>query len=157
MKDETKPDSQTKLNPATVAGISIALYVLACFLPALTFNDGNGLVDWPGYQCLLMGILAPLVFQFAEFSNYLYFISLVLMMINKKRLAFWISVIALVNSFNTFFLYFQNLPQNEGGVGAPLKFLYPQIGFYVWFGSMAVVTTGIALMIKRDAEKSVPK
>jgi len=140
-----------------VAGISLALYVLSCFLPALTFNDGNGLVDWPGYQCLMMGILAPLVFQFAEFSNYLYFISLILLMINKRRLAFWLSVVALVNSFNTFLLYFQNLPQNEGGVGAPLKFLYPQIGFYVWFASMAVVTTGVALMIRRDAEKSVPK
>jgi len=140
-----------------VTGVSLSLFLVACFLPSLTFNDGTAIIDWPGYQCLLMGILAPLIYQFAAFSNYLYFISLILLMVKRQRPAFWLSVIALINSFNTFLLYFQNIPQNEGGVGDPLKFLYPQIGFYVWFASMAVVTVGIALLIKRDAEKSVPK
>lgn len=146
-----------RLSPASIATVSFVLYIVACFLPSLVFDDGHGLVNWPGYECLAMGILAPLVGQFAEFSNYLYYLSLILLFLGKRRPAFWLSIFALINSFNTFLLYFQNLPQNEGGVGPSLKFLYPHIGFYVWFASMATVAIGVALMIRRDAEKSVPK
>jgi hypothetical protein len=133
---------------------SIAMFIGACPLPALTFRGTAGGVDmltWSGLDCLGYTLLGPLAFQFEGLANLLLFAAIVALALRHPKAALILSLIALAPALETFTLFKTEVYLDEGGVKkAILTRLEP--GFYLWMGSLLMII--LASAICRSEKKS---
>ena len=140
---------------AAVVGLSVALFVIALFLPALEFHGVNGsyvnssanpgnapgfdptLDLWKGSTALISGMFGILDMDLAGYANPLLWAAWVLLLLNRLRAAAWCALIAGALSLLTFRLFSSPIPEDEGGVKhAILTHLHA--GAWLWFASIFV-------------------
>jgi hypothetical protein len=129
--------------------VGVVLYAIACATPALTFEK-NGRQNWFGIAVLLMGWMGIFFGQIGWFANLLLPIGWVCLLFRRWIAAAIVGVLALVVAANTFFLYVQDVPGDEGGT-TTLVFQHPHVGFYFWVASIVelIATAGILYVIDR--------
>jgi hypothetical protein len=117
--------------------ISIALYFVACLVPALGFDKRT----WSGFEALFMGTIGILTGQFAALANPLLFAAWPLLGLGRLNWGRLCCVAALALAATTFTVFSQDVPMDEGGVNhMRLQRLLP--GFYLWISSMLVALIG---------------
>ncbi len=126
--------------------ISVALFLIACLSPALVFTGVNGQEVMPGFWILAIGWLGPSFGQFAWFANPVLFLSMLALLFRKRVAAFVLALVSLAIAANTWLLFSQPIPADEGGVNQ-LTLQHLHFGFYFWIASMLVV--GFAALLLR--------
>lgn len=130
---------------------SVALYVLACLLPAVLLHTGsnsytrtgpkltwNGYQSLKGWELLLTGWFGIFTGNFAVLANPLLWLSWLLFGSRRERGAIGFSAAALLFSMFTFELIVRPYYFDEGGVVCGyLKSI--EAGFVCWVASMALI------------------
>ncbi|HSH95163.1 MAG TPA: hypothetical protein VK968_13510, partial [Roseimicrobium sp.] len=117
--------------------LSIAIYFVACLVPALGFDKRT----WSGFEALFMGSIGILTGQFAALANPLLFAAWPLLGLGRLGWGRLCCVAALALAATTFTVFSQDVPMDEAGVNhMRLQHLLP--GFYLWITSMLVALIG---------------
>lgn len=121
---------------------SVVLYIVACNLPALEFQRNEAATDiWYGGQVAGIGWIGMFVGQFAWFANPLWLAAGILLMARRPRWSIVCTCLALLISLDTWSLYGQELPGDEGGV-SKLTLRRIREGTYVWLASFLALLFG---------------
>ncbi len=127
--------------------LSLVLYALACVTPAVEFQSytiehGQKImgqnISWYGWTCLYKGLMAIFVGQFAQFANIFYVVGLMMLQEKSFITAGLCSLFALLSGLHTLLLGKMNIYNDDAGL-VKLMYLNPQIGFYLWMASFAVL------------------
>jgi hypothetical protein len=130
--------------------ISMALFLLACACPALTFRRSSGdMESWPGFQALMMGWLGLLFKQIAWYANPVIVLSLVFLLLRRWLTAMIIALVAFAIAANTLLLFWRDLPADEGNV-IKLRLEHLSPGFYFWVASIVTVIVGAIILRRRN-------
>ncbi len=144
-----------KITKKNAVLLSLALYVIACFTPALVFQSYQidqgkkimgEIITWYGWTCLMKGLMAVFVGQFAQFSNMFYLVALMMLQEKAWLTAAICSLFAVLVGFNTLALGKSLVTDDDAGV-VKLMYLYPNIGFYLWMASFVVLLAFSVFMI----------
>ncbi|RKH69218.1 hypothetical protein [Corallococcus aberystwythensis] len=132
-------DSNARL---TACGVSIGLFVIACFMPALITRTPHGGGDSAvnGAFLLLIGSTAVVSGNFGWFANPLLAVSLVMLAMGKDRKALWWGGTACVLGLSSIFGMHSYNSDVRGTA----------IGFYVWMASLLVVPVAASRLSQRD-------
>ena len=137
----------------TVVWASLALFVLACSLPALTFAEKRPEVFFGG---LLLGFgwMGSFVGQFGWFANVFYGFAMLSLFFRRWLLAAILGLVGVGISFHTFAIVNQRIPKNEAATSyyGPVSF---GPGVYVWIASLALLVIG-AVYIGWSSTPSTP-
>jgi len=130
-------------------GASALCFAIACALPALKFQNTNGSAHiWYGGTVFLVGWMAALVGQLAWFANLLLFGSWISLIFRSRFGAVVFSLVALLIASQTYTLFGDPLPADEGGVNKmALTHILP--GFYFWLSSIIISVMGGVLCRSR--------
>ena len=130
--------------------ICLALFLIACVCPALTFRRSSGDVEsWPGFQTLMMGWLGLLFKQIAWYANPVIVLSLVFLLFRRWLAAMIIALVAFAMAANTLLLFSRDLPADEGNV-IKLRLDHLSPGFYFWIASIVTVIIGAIILRRRE-------
>jgi hypothetical protein len=152
--DRQKPGWRGRL---ILLGIWAFLYLLACALPALEFSNENlPNENWPGIQVLAIGWLGGFLYQFAWYANLPLLLALILLLLRRWVGVLVSGVLALLLAMNTFLLYSQRVPANEGGTSY-LHLVQVKIGFYFWVLSILALCVGALILRRREPAASPPQ
>ncbi|MHA7631441.1 hypothetical protein [Corallococcus sp. M7] len=124
--------------------VSIGLYVIACFLPALITRTphGGGDSETNGAFLLLIGITAVVSGNFGWFANPLLLVALFMLGLGKDRKAFWFGGAACILGVSSIV-----------GMGAYRADVQgTAIGFYVWMASLLIVPV-TALLLQKPSSR----
>jgi hypothetical protein len=139
---------------SAIGGVIVLVYLIACFCPALTFDNyysGNSAPQstdtWFGWTALLLGWLGIFVGSVAWLANFMLGLTLIFLLIGLRWATLISSAISVLLSLDFFPVFSANIPADEGGVGrAVLR--SPEIGVWFWFASMAVaLIAGLVLFL----------
>ena len=132
--------------------VSLALFAIACCLPALEFKHSVGPNDWMwGIGTLLMGCLGILVGIGAWYANPFWLIGMVFGLFQKRLPAAIAGIVAIVLATNTFSIVGRVLPADEGDVNhMTVVRLLP--GCYVWMASLVVLP--LAAFVRKVKRKA---
>jgi hypothetical protein len=119
--------------------LSLSLFVIACCLPALEFNESGGGQDamW-GAHVLAVGWSGILAGVFAWYANPFWVLGLTLALLRKPRLAALAGGIAIAIACTTFSLFGRALPADEGDV-AHMTLVRFLPGCYLWMASLVTL------------------
>jgi hypothetical protein len=118
---------------------SMALFVVACCLPALEFSKSQGLKDvLVGANVLAVGWSGIFAGVFGWYANPVWSLGLVMGFIGKPKFAAIAGIVALVIGCTTFALFGESLPADEGGVNH-MTLTRTLTGCYVWMASLATL------------------
>ena len=125
-----------------VIGASAAVFAIACALPALTFQTLSGMEQsWYGGMIFLLGWMGALVGQFGWFANLLLLGSWVSAGFRWRPGAVLFAVGALLIAAQSFALFGEAIPADEGGVNK-LVLTHFMPGFYFWIASIVIALAG---------------
>lgn len=154
--------TELKNTTSKVVIASLALFALACVMPALDFQSYQIIQDkkvmgevitWFGWVCLYKGLMAIFIGQFAQFANIFYIVALLMLQEKSYLTAAMCSLFALLSGLHTFSLGKMNVYNDDAGV-IKLVFLHPNVGFYFWMASFLVLLAlSIGLTIKNQKTK----
>ncbi|MBN8232055.1 hypothetical protein JYK02_31525 [Corallococcus macrosporus] len=134
-------DSSARL---IACGVSIGLFVIACFMPALItrtpHHGGDSSVN--GAFLLLIGPTAVVSGNFGWFANPLLAVAIVMLALRADRKAFWWGATACVLGASSII---STRSYNADVQGT-------EIGFYVWMASLLVVPVTANLLSLRDTQ-----
>ena len=120
-------------------GASVSCYIFSLIVPAFGCHyfgaDSFQFTIEPGYMILLMGWLGVSVLNFAWIANLTYVITLILVMTNHLKWAYYFSVATLLIGLSGLLIYFDKANLQVG--------LY--LGFYLWIGSFVLLVICAAL------------
>jgi len=118
---------------------SVALFALACCLPALEFTKAPTGRDvlWGGNVLAVgwSGIFAGVV---AWYANPVWLFGIIMAYIGRPKLAAIAGLVALAIAGTTFSLFGQQLPADEGGVNH-MSLTRTLVGCYVWLAGLATL------------------
>lgn len=131
-----------------MVGISIVLYVFACFLPTIQYDAFSwAKPTWtpheaPGYESLLLGWFMIFLGQYGWCANPLLLIAWIAVLQQRWETAILCASMAFLAGLHTFTLtalpgFFKEEDDRVTGFA---------VGVYVWLGSMLVVAIGVALI-----------
>jgi hypothetical protein len=119
--------------------ISVALFVVACCLPALEFSKSQGVKDLLlGGQVLGVGWSGIFAGVFGWYANPFWVLGLVMGFLGKPKWAAIAGIVALAIGCTTFTLFGKSLPADEGGTNQ-MTLTRTLIGCYVWLASLATL------------------
>lgn len=159
----TLPDSTTPVVPTNptlpaarrplwgrllLIGASLAVYALACALPAATLVGDTNQVE-RGYELALLGWLAILIGQFGWFANLFWATSLVLELLRLHLAACITAALGFLIALQTLTIFGVSIPMDEGGVNHS-RVQQLDAGFYIWLLSMLVIVVGALVVRARD-------
>lgn len=128
----------------------LALYLIACACPALTFRRNAGDIEvWPGFQVLAVGWLGLLYEQFAWYANPVMVLSFIFLLFRRWPTTAVIALVALAIAANTLRLFSQEFPADEAGVNK-IRLEHLGIGFYFWVASLLAVIVGALILRQRS-------
>jgi len=135
-------ESQDHREQLIVIGASAAVFVVACAIPALMFQNLSGTEQsWYGGVVFLLGWMGALVGQFGWFANLFLLASWISAGFRWRIGAILFAAAALLLAAQSFALFGESIPADEGGVNKlSLVRLLP--GFYVWIASIVVALIG---------------
>lgn len=135
----------------------LVLFGVACAAPALEFLDTNAssLNVMQGFQILLMGWMGVFVGQLAWFANPLFALGLLLLSLRRRTAALVSGAVAVLVACDTFVLFSQQLPANEGDVGK-LILQHLKAGFYLWAAALVLLPLGALILRQRTESPQVP-
>jgi hypothetical protein len=118
---------------------SVALFVVACCLPALEFRNSNGQNDVMfGLRALVVGWSGIFAAVVAWYANPFWLLGVILGFARKPALAALAGVVALGLAASTFAVIGRELPGDEGNVTrTTIVRLLP--GCYLWMVSFALL------------------
>lgn len=124
-----------------VALAAAILFIAACMLPALTFQNTNTNkpAEMSGMALFFLGPLAIFAGQFSWLANPMLIAAAIFYGFRRYPLAAGLSGGAVLVGLSALFLFKMSLPANEGGVGE-LKLTKLEPGFYLWMASLATFT-----------------
>ena len=99
----------------------------------MRFDTGE---SWFGVRLLALGWSGFFVGQFAWFANFLLFTAWAALYCRARKVAFGFAIVALLLASQTWALFGQQLPADEGGVNHFMLTAFLP-GCYVWMASMA--------------------
>ena len=154
---------------SVVFALSILLFTVALFLPALHFHTVNGATlnktpgpgvdlyqeDWPGYEALLMSALAPLLGEFAGIANLFLIVAWFFLLRDQMQRVAIFAGLAAGSAMLTLQLFSTDAPLDEGG-GRNERMTHLGLGFYVWVASIVVPLLAGVLWFNRRASALVP-
>jgi len=133
--------------------VSVTLYFVSWFLPALEFTGTKGTHDlkvMEGWECTYMGILGLAIGQFEALSNLALICSGILLLERMWNAACFASGLALILALQTYSLFIIPVSFDEARVTqSVLSGL--DIGFYLWLSSIVIVF--VASLAKIIADK----
>lgn len=125
-----------------VIGSSVAVFAVACVLPALQFQNLAGVEQlWYGGMILLVGWMGALVGQFGWFANLLLFASWISAAFRWRLGAVLFAAAALLVAIQSFALFGEAIPADEGGFNK-LMLTHLLAGFYFWIASIVISLAG---------------
>jgi hypothetical protein len=138
----SRSEDRTRL---AIIGLALAAYIAACASPALRFDmlekAGNGPQIMPGFEAALLGWQAIFVGNFGWVANPLLFLSLLLILVRRWRLAAAGATLALLFALHSFMLVGQRIIADEGGV-THMMLSRMHHGFYLWLASFLIAAGG---------------
>ena len=118
---------------------SLALFIVACCIPALQFHKSQGGDDiMIGAGVLGVGWSGIFAGVFAWYANPVWLLGLIMDFVGKPRFAAVAGLIALAIGCTTFTLIGKMLPADEGGVNQ-MTLVKTLTGCYVWLASLAAL------------------
>jgi hypothetical protein len=128
-----------------IAGLALLLYLAACAMPALEFEQIENLARGPaimkGYETALLGWQALFAGNFGWLANLPFAIGLVFVLTGSWRPAAVCCGIALLLALDSLLLMGERIKADESGLNhMVLSRLYP--GFYLWLTSIAAALFG---------------
>jgi hypothetical protein len=127
-------------DPVTIALLaSVALFVLACAMPALEFKNSNGSTDvMLGLRALVVGWSGLFAAVMAWYANPFWLLGLILAYLRKPMFAMVAGVMAIAIAATVFSVVGRELPGDEGNVTkTTIIKLLP--GCYVWLASLVLL------------------
>ena len=121
---------------------SVICWVVACFLPALHLvgkaNTQGEQSTMVGLMAFIMAFFAMLEGQFAWLANPLWLVAILLLAVQRNRVALLASVLAILVAQHTWAVVGTEINGDEGGVR---KYLVTSLGlgFWLWVFSFAVI------------------
>ncbi|MEW6131241.1 MAG: hypothetical protein AB1757_29700 [Acidobacteriota bacterium] len=148
------PKPRLQMKPRIIAIlICLASYFIACVLPVLEFikEDGTSYSDglMRGFAALVAGWAAVFIGQFAWLANIFWALSLLFLLFRGWIASVLCSLFAIVVALQTFMLFSQKVPANEGATFY-LQLKEIKIGFYFWLVSFLAVTVCALVLRTRD-------
>jgi hypothetical protein len=133
-----------------VAVGGLVLFLVACAMPALEFLNTNtsSLDVMQGFQILLMGWMGLFVGQLAWLANLFFALALLLLILGRSTGALVFGAVSVLMACDTFVLFSQQLPANEGGVGK-LALQHLRAGFYFWSAALVLLPLGALILRQR--------
>jgi hypothetical protein len=131
-----------------IIGISAVLYSIACIVPALAFVNNNyadSYQTWSGFDLLAIGWMGVLIGQLGWYANPLLWLGVVALLLRRLYIAMALVCLSLCLALNTFFLYLQPVPADAASTNR-LLFQHPQVGFFLWIGSILVIGAGAVFL-----------
>ena len=133
-----------------VAIISWIMYGIAWMLPALILKCHGQTLIWPGYECVLRGLLALLIAQIEILANPLFIAASCLLLTPNKKIGAAFAITALIVATQTFTLFKVDIYLDEGGVNiAHLNSFGP--GFYLWYSAIVLVAVAACVRLWRKS------
>ena len=128
-----------------VLALGLAVYIVACAAPALTFEKVDRANQSPqvmkGFEAALLGWQALFVGNFGWIANPLLFLSLLFILLRSWRMAVGCAVLGLLCAVHSLTLLGQRIIADEGGVThMVLRGLHS--GFYLWLLSILIAAGG---------------
>jgi len=135
----------------------LVVFLIACAAPALEFRDTNTAAPnvMQGFQVLLMGWLGVFAGQLAWFANPLFATGLLLLSLRRRTAALVCGTVAVLVAGDTFVLFSQQLPANEGDVGK-LILQHLKAGFYLWAAALVLLPLGALILRQRTEPPRAP-
>jgi hypothetical protein len=137
--------------------LSVVLFVVACFMPVLTFvKEGGGgaappVDEWSGMHALALGWLGIFVGNPAWFANLFWLAGSLFFIPNRGRIvALILCLLAVPVAFTAFSIIGQVIPADEGGVNKQ-RVLQFHAGAYVWLASLICQAAVAVLVASRRA------
>lgn len=140
-----------------VALACLVLFLIACAAPSLEFLETNSSTRnvMQGFQILLMGWMGVFVGQLAWFANALFALGLLLLSLRRRTAALVCGTVAVLIACDTFVLFSQQLPANEGDVGK-LILQHLRAGFYLWAAALVLLPLGALILRLRTESLQKP-
>jgi hypothetical protein len=137
--------------PHALVPLSVLVYVVSLFLPAVVYNTGLAGNPDLGYEILLQGWLGVFQGIVAWYANCLFLFGLLYLYLRMYKLATYFSLFALALGLQSLFFSVKYL--DESGVNtATVDHLGP--GFYLWMLSFALLAIGSAALYRRTKTPS---
>lgn len=133
---------------------SLALFGLACLMPAIEFEKiRGGERDWQwGIGLALIGWIAILVSQFGWYANLPLALGWLFLTLRSTRAAAICGAVALVIALHTIHLMYRSFAAGDDHTSiSTVSRLGP--GFFLWLGSMVVLMVGA--VVSQRAGKAV--
>jgi len=131
----------------TLLLVSLALFVLACAMPALEFKNSKGVHDvMLGLRALVVGWSGVFAAVMAWYANPFYLLGVVLAYFRQPMLAALAGLVVIAIAVTVFSVVGRELPGDEGNVTKTTVIkLLP--GCYVWLTSMILLP--IAALVQK--------
>lgn len=133
-----------------VLAISLAFYLTACALPAMTLENRD---VWYGWATLLMGWMGLFIGQFGWLANFPYLAALITLLCRQWRTTAILTAVAFLIGLHAFALLNREIPLDEGGVN---KGTIVAIGMAPWVWLASIVLPGVGALMLRERERSRP-
>jgi hypothetical protein len=137
----------TKTSPLVniILFTSLALFLLACGMPALEFKNSNGSTDVMfGLRALVVGWSGLFAAVMAWYANPFWLLGLVLAFFRKPMFAMFVGVVAIAIATTVFSVVGRELPGDEGNVTKTTVIkLLP--GCYLWLASLVLLPVAALL------------
>lgn len=112
------------------------IYIPAYSLPALILNIQDNKRIWLGWECAIQ-LFCFFLLHFEIFANPLFVCASILLLTKFKTAGQIVALLTLALASQTFALFFNSFPIDEGGTQARL--IGFGMGFYLWYGAIAAV------------------
>jgi len=133
----------TRSNRATVIVVSILLWLISIFLPAVQFHENPGswrvqTITHSGFEMLFFSALFGWFYaNFAFLANPMLLFGWIFIGRQRFRRAFFFLLPAALLTLQTFQLWHTTWHEDEGGVNNSYM-THPTIGWYLWLASILV-------------------
>ena len=130
----------------------VAIFAVACFLPAIDFRYTNGTHDpmW-GFSAALTGWSGIFVGIHTWFANPLWLLGLILAFFRKRIAAVALGLLTIPIALTTYSVLGRELPADEGNVNHMTAMrLLP--AFYVWIAALASMPLAALFVGPKRAE-----
>lgn len=128
-----------KVIQIAVITLSLLLYTVSFFCPALTWSTGQTWLGWVCFEAALF--IGWSAFQFECLSNLFYLVSLIFLLGGQWRKTIILNILAIIFGLETLILFVQELPSGVDVTtyNVYMKLASLEIGYFLWMAGFFVI------------------